>query len=109
MRAVKIDRRITLNRTDSIVRLLNEIGKLPMLTQDQETELATRARRGDNEAKSRLVESNMRFVVSVAKKYQGYGLSLEDCISLGAEGLMRAVELFDPTRGFKLISYAVWH
>lgn len=85
-----------------------EIGSIPLLTPDDEVELARRIRAGDEEALAELTRANLRFVVSVAKKYQGHGLSLTDLINEGNYGLMVAARRFDETRGFKFISYAIW-
>ena len=90
---------------DSYLRNINSI---PMVTPDEETELADRIQKGDEDAYRRLVEANLRFVVSVAKQYQSSGLDLCDLINEGNLGLMKAARRFDPTRGFKFISYAVW-
>ncbi len=87
---------------------LQEIGQIPLLTADDEVRLAQRIRAGDGEALHALVRSNLRFVVSVAKKYQGQGLTLSDLINEGNYGLIKAAQRFDETRGFKFISYAVW-
>ena len=94
---------------DSILNwYLNEIHKIPMLTREQEQEVARKAQDGDREARSLLVRSNLRFVVTVARKYQSYGLSLMDLINEGNLGLIKASERFNPDRGFHFISYAVW-
>jgi RNA polymerase primary sigma factor len=87
---------------------LQEIGTIPLLAPDQEVEIARRIKQGDQTALHRLVRSNLRFVVSVAKKYQGQGLTLADLINEGNYGLIKAAQRFDETRGFKFISYAVW-
>ncbi len=87
---------------------LQEIGQIPLLTPDEEVNLARRIKQGDQEALHKLTRANLRFVVSVAKKYQGQGLSLADLINEGNYGLIKAAQRFDETRGFKFISYAVW-
>lgn len=87
---------------------LQEIGQIPLLTPDEEVDLARRIKQGDQEALHKLTRANLRFVVSVAKKYQGQGLSLADLINEGNYGLIKAAQRFDETRGFKFISYAVW-
>jgi RNA polymerase primary sigma factor len=94
--------------TDALQLFLNEAGRYPLLTAREEVELAKRIERGDNEAKDLMVNSNLRLVVSIAKKYQGHGLSLLDLIQEGIIGLIRAVEKFDWRRGFKFSTYATW-
>jgi RNA polymerase primary sigma factor len=94
--------------SDSLQLFLNEIGKYPLLTAAEEIELAKRIERGDAEAKERMINSNLRLVVSIAKRYQGHGLSLLDLIQEGVIGLIRAVEKFDWRRGFKFSTYATW-
>lgn len=93
---------------DSVRLYLREIGKIPLLTAEEEIALATRVTEGDKEAKDQMAEANMRLVVSIAKKYVGRGLDLLDLIQEGNTGLLRAVEKFDPTRGFKFSTYATW-
>jgi len=94
--------------TDTLQLFLNEIGRHPLLTAEQEVELAKRIERGDKAAKDRMVNSNLRLVVSIAKRYQGHGLSLLDLIQEGIIGLIRAVEKFDWRRGYKFSTYATW-
>jgi RNA polymerase primary sigma factor len=94
--------------TDALQLFLNEAGRYPLLTAAEEVELAKRIERGDKEAKDRMVNSNLRLVVSIAKKYQGHGLSLLDLIQEGIIGLIRAVEKFDHRKGFKFSTYATW-
>jgi RNA polymerase primary sigma factor len=93
---------------NSLDLYLNEIRRYPLLTREEEMDLARRTRLGDAAAKDKLVRSNLRFVVSIAKKYVGNGVPLEDLINDGNVGLVKAAERFDPERGFKFISYAVW-
>ena len=107
MQQIKITPSVTA-RTQTVDEYLRDISKLPMVSLDEETELAERINAGDDEAFKRLVEANLRFVVSVAKQYQGRGLDFLDIINEGNIGLMKAALKFDPTRGFKFISYAVW-
>jgi len=94
--------------TDALQLFLNEAGRWPLLTAEEEVELAKRIERGDQEAKERMINSNLRLVVSIAKRYQGHGLSLLDLIQEGIIGLIRAVEKFDWRRGFKFSTYATW-
>jgi RNA polymerase primary sigma factor len=94
--------------TDGLQLFLNEIGRYPLLTAEEEVELAKRIERGDLAAKERMINSNLRLVVSIAKRYQGHGLSLLDLIQEGVLGLIRAVEKFDWRRGFKFSTYATW-
>ena len=93
---------------DSVRMYLREIGDIPLLSQEEELELAQRAVKGDKKAKDKLAESNMRLVVSIAKKYSGRGLDFLDLIQEGNTGLLRAVEKFDPEKGFKFSTYATW-
>ena len=111
MRQLKIQRSITNRSSESLDKYLLEIGRLPMVSIDEETKLAQLIRKGGKEgerAKEKLINANLRFVVSVAKQYQHQGLSLTDLIDEGNIGLVKAAEKFDETRGFKFISYAVW-
>jgi RNA polymerase primary sigma factor len=94
--------------TDALQLFLNEAGRWPLLTKEEEIELAKLIERGDEQAKERMINSNLRLVVSIAKRYQGHGLSLLDLIQEGIIGLMRAVEKFDWRRGFKFSTYATW-
>jgi RNA polymerase primary sigma factor len=94
--------------TDSLQLFLNEAGRYPLLTAAEEVELAKKVERGDRQAKDRMINSNLRLVVSIAKKYQGHGLSLLDLIQEGVIGLIRAVEKFDWRRGYKFSTYATW-
>ena len=108
MREFKIINRIT-NTTDNLTRYFNEISKYEILSPEKEAELATMAKNGDAKAKDAVLKSNLRFVVSVAKSYFSTHSPLEDLISEGNKGLVEAIENFDPSNGFKFISYAVWH
>ncbi|MFN0203901.1 MAG: RNA polymerase sigma factor RpoD/SigA [Bacteroidia bacterium] len=108
MRQLKISKQITNRESQSLDKYLQEIGKVELLTPDEEVELARRIRQGDQVALERLTKANLRFVVSVAKQYQNQGLSLGDLINEGNLGLIKAAKRFDETRGFKFISYAVW-
>ncbi|MGB1247433.1 MAG: sigma-70 family RNA polymerase sigma factor [Chitinophagales bacterium] len=108
MRQLKITKSITNRESQSLEKYLQEIGKVDLLTPDDEVELAQRIRQGDQIALEKLTKANLRFVVSVAKQYQNQGLSLSDLINEGNLGLIKAAQRFDETRGFKFISYAVW-
>ncbi|MDB5004417.1 MAG: sigA 2 [Mucilaginibacter sp.] len=108
MRELQIGQSITNEETRSVAAYFNEVGKLGLLTQEEEVALARRIKAGDKVALDRLVCTNLRFVVSVAKKYQHQGLPLADLISEGNLGLIQAALKFDESRGFKFISYAVW-
>lgn len=108
MRQLKITQSITSREGDSLERYLQEINKEPMITPEEEVALAHRIHNGDEEALEQLTKANLRFVVSVAKQYQGQGLGLIDLINEGNVGLITAAKKFDETRGFKFISYAVW-
>lgn len=108
MREFKIINRIT-NTSDNLNRYFSEISKYELLSPEKEAELAFKAKDGDEKAKEAILKSNLRFVVSVAKSYVSGNSPLEDLISEGNKGLVEAVENFDPTTGFKFISYAVWH
>ncbi len=94
--------------TDALQLFMNEVGRYPLLTAEEEVELAKRIERGDEEAKDRMINSNLRLVVSIAKRYQGHDLALLDLIQEGIIGLIRAVEKFDWRRGFKFSTYATW-
>jgi RNA polymerase primary sigma factor len=108
MRQLKITKQVTNRDTPSLDKYLQEIGKVKLITAQEEVELARRIKQGDTAALEQLAKANLRFVVSVAKQYQGQGLSLPDLISEGNLGLIKAASRFDETRGFKFISYAVW-
>lgn len=108
MRELKIDNSITRRDTDSLNKYLWEIGKIPLLSIAEEVLLTKRIREGDDTALEYLVRTNLRFVVSVAKKYQNRGLSLGDLVNEGNLGLIKAAKRFDDTKGFKFISFAVW-
>ena len=108
MRQLKISKQITNRESQSLDKYLQEIGKVDLLTPDEEVDLAKRIREGDQLALEKLTKANLRFVVSVAKQYQNQGLSLGDLINEGILGLIKAAQRFDETRGFKFISYAVW-
>jgi RNA polymerase primary sigma factor len=99
---------LAVTTTDALQLFLNEVGRYKLLTAEEEVELAKRIERGDQEAKDLMINSNLRLVVSIAKKYQGHGLSLLDLIQEGIIGLIRAVEKFDWRKGFKFSTYATW-
>ena len=108
MRQLKITKQVTNRETASLDKYLQEIGKVELITADEEVDLAQRIRAGDKIALEKLIKSNLRFVVSVSKQYQNQGLTLGDLINEGNLGLIKAAQRFDETRGFKFISYAVW-
>ena len=108
MRQLKITNKITTRESLALDKYLNDIGKIDLLTADEEGELAKKIRAGDQQALERMTQANLRFVVSVAKQYQNQGLSLSDLINEGNVGLIKAAKRFDETKGFKFISYAVW-
>ena len=105
---MKITKQFTNREGKSLDQYLQEIGKVDLLTPDEEVDLAIKIRKGDGDAQEKLVRANLRFVVSVAKHFQNQGLSLGDLINEGNLGLIKAAHRFDETRGFKFISYAVW-
>ena len=108
MRQLKITKQVTNRETASLDKYLQEIGKVDLITAEEEVELAQRIKAGDQIALEKLTKANLRFVVSVAKQYQNQGLTLPDLINEGNLGLIKAAKRFDETRGFKFISYAVW-
>lgn len=108
MKQLRITTQITNRDSVSLDKYLNDIGKEAMITADEEVELALRIQKGDEKALEQLTRANLRFVVSVAKQYQGQGIPLSDLINEGNIGLIKAAERFDPSKGFKFISYAVW-
>jgi RNA polymerase primary sigma factor len=108
MRQLKITKSITNRESQSLEKYLQEIGKVELITPEEEVRLATLIKQGDQRALDRLTKANLRFVVSVAKQYQNQGLSLPDLINEGNLGLIKAAQRFDETRGFKFISYGVW-
>ena len=108
MRQLKITKQVTNRETASLDKYLQEIGRVDLITAEEEVELAKRIKEGDHAALERLVKANLRFVVSVSKQYQNQGLTLPDLINEGNLGLIKAAQRFDETRGFKFISYAVW-
>ena len=108
MRQLKITKQITNRETASLDMYLQDIGRVELITADEEVVLAQRIKQGDQKALDKLVKANLRFVVSVSKQYQNQGMSLPDLINEGNLGLIKAAQRFDETRGFKFISYAVW-
>ncbi|HCU18044.1 MAG TPA: RNA polymerase subunit sigma [Bacteroidales bacterium] len=108
MRQLKITKQVTNRDTPSLDKYLQEIGRVELISPEDEVVLARKIKAGDNEALKKLVKANLRFVVSVAKQYQNQGITLPDLINEGNLGLMKAAQRFDETRGFKFISYAVW-
>jgi RNA polymerase primary sigma factor len=108
MRQLKITKSITNRESQSLEKYLQEIGKVELITPEEEVKLAVLIKRGDQAALEKLTKANLRFVVSVAKQYQNQGLTLPDLINEGNLGLIKAAQRFDETRGFKFISYAVW-
>ncbi len=108
MRKLKITKQITRRNDASINRYFNEVNKYPLVIPEEEVELSVRIKKGDTDALEKLVQGNLRFVISVAKQYQNQGLAFSDLINEGNLGLVKAAKKFDETRGFKFISYAVW-
>ncbi len=108
MRQLKISKQVTNRETASLDKYLAEIGRVDLITADDEVKLAQKIKQGDQRALKKLVNANLRFVVSVSKQYQNQGLTLPDLINEGNLGLIKAAQRFDETRGFKFISYAVW-
>src|SRR5690554_7610319 len=108
MRQLKITKQVTNRESASLDKYLQEIGKVDLISAEEEVELAQRIKAGDHRALEKLTKANLRFVVSVAKQYQNQGLTLPDLINEGNLGLIKAAQRFDETRGFKFISYAVW-
>ncbi|MBS1737244.1 MAG: RNA polymerase sigma factor RpoD/SigA [Bacteroidetes bacterium] len=108
MRQLKISKSITNRESESLEKYLQEIGRVDLISPDEEVKLAVLIKQGDQKALDRLTKANLRFVVSVAKQYQNQGLTLPDLINEGNLGLIKAAQRFDETRGFKFISYGVW-
>ena len=108
MRQLKITKQVTYRETASLDKYLQEIGRVDLITAEEEVELAQKIKAGDERALEKLTKANLRFVVSVSKQYQNQGLTLPDLINEGNLGLIKAAKRFDETRGFKFISYAVW-
>ena len=107
MKALKINQKITSRENSSFVQYMREVSEIELLTPTQEADLAVRAVNGDKEASEELVVKNLRFVISVAKQYATDKISLEDLVNEGNIGLIKAVEKYDPTKGYKFISFAV--
>jgi len=108
MRQLKITKQVTNRETASLDKYLQEIGRVDLISAEEEVELARKIKEGDQAALEKMVKANLRFVVSVSKQYQNQGLTLPDLINEGNLGLIKAAQRFDETRGFKFISYAVW-
>src|SRR6185312_14289883 len=108
MRQLKISQKVTNRDTPGLDKYLQDISRVDMITPDEEVDLAKKIQNGDMDALEKLTKANLRFVVSVAKQYQNRGLSLQDLINEGNVGLIKAARRFDPSKGFKFISYAVW-
>jgi len=108
MRELKVEKSITRREQEILVRYFNDIKKTPLLSEEDEVKITLKVKDGDCAAAEKLIRSNLRFVVSVAKKYEGNGMLLPDLISEGNIGLIKAAKRFDPTKGFKFISFAVW-
>ncbi|WP_027137736.1 sigma-70 family RNA polymerase sigma factor [Gaetbulibacter saemankumensis] len=108
MRQLKITKQVTNRESKSLDKYLQDISKIPLITAEEEVELAQKIKKGDQKALDKLTTANLRFVVSVSKQYQNQGLTLPDLINEGNAGLVKAAKRFDETRGFKFISYAVW-
>lgn len=104
-----MNKNITIRKSQSVESFLQDASKHPLLTIEEEVMLAKRVQQGDEDAMNRLYEANLRFVVSVAKQYQDKGLTMEELVEAGKEGLKIASKKFDPNRKFKFISYAVWY
>ena len=108
MRQLKIIKQVTNRESLSLDKYLNEVAKIKLITAEEEVDLARRIHNGDLDARNRLINANLKFVISVSKQYQNQGLGLSDLINEGNLGLIEAAQRFDETRGFKFISYAVW-
>ena len=106
---ISLNKGIIVTEVESIIKYINEIKHIPVLTKEQEFEICQRIKSGDEESITKLVKHNLRFVVHIAKKYQNLGLTFEDLISFGNLGLYKAVKKFDPDRGFKFITFAIWY